>query len=101
MAKEEGKKEDKNKKERRPQAQKRDIQNKKRRLMNKAFLSEVKTGIRHFEESLAKGDAAAVKSNLNEVYSLMDKGVKRGSFKINKASRTKARLAVKAASAKA
>ncbi len=85
----------KQQKEKRPTAQKRDIQNERNRLRNRAFKSNVKTAIRHFEETLAKGDAAQTKSSLNEVYSLMDKGVKRGTFKLNKASRTKARLAAR------
>lgn len=96
MAKEAGKKEEA-KKERRPQAEKRAIQSEKRRLINKNFKSSVRTAIRKFEEELAKGDAAVTKKNLNEVYSLMDKGVKRGVYKLNMASRTKSRLTAKAA----
>lgn len=98
MAKEEAtdkKEEQKNKKEKRPQAQKRDIQSEKRRLRNKSFTSSVRTVIRGFDESLVKGDQKASKERLNEVYSMMDKGVKRGIIKINKASRTKARLAAR------
>lgn len=91
MAKEEAKK------ERRPQAEKRAIQSEKRRLINKNFKSSVRTAIRKFEEELAKGDAVVTKKNLSEVYSLMDKGVKRGVYKLNMASRTKARLTAKAA----
>lgn len=83
------------KKEKRPTAQKRDIQNEKRRLRNRAFKSTVRTAIRSFEEALVKGDADETRLNLNSVYSLMDKGVKRGAFKLNKASRTKARLAAR------
>ena len=91
MAKEEAKK------VRRPQAEKRAIQSEKRRLINKDFKSSVRTAVRKFEEGLTKGDAALTKENLNEVYSLMDKAVKRGVYKLNKASRTKARLTAKAA----
>lgn len=85
------------KKVKRPTPLKRDIQNEKRRERNKSFKSSVRTAIRSFEESLPKGDAAAIKENLNNVYSMMDKGVKRGIFKLNKASRTKARLTARAA----
>jgi small subunit ribosomal protein S20 len=85
------------KKERRPQAEKRAIQSEKRRLINKSFKSSVRSAVRKFEEDLSKGDAALTKQNLSEVYSLMDKGVKRGVYKINNASRTKARLTAKAA----
>lgn len=82
----------------RPTPLKRDIQNEKRRLRNKAFKSSVRTAIRHFEENLSKGDDALIKQNLNDVYSIMDKGVKRGVFKLNKASRTKARLTARSVS---
>lgn len=87
---------EKAKKERRPQAQKRDIQDTKRRLRNKAFKSSARTVIRNFEETLAKGDHAAIKAQLSEVYSIMDKGVKKGIFKKNKASRTKERMTARA-----
>lgn len=92
MAKEAAKKT----KERRPTPLKRDLQNEKRRLMNKSFKSSVRTSIRYFEETISKGDEATIKDRLNDVYSMMDKGVKRGIFKLNKASRTKARLAARA-----
>lgn len=89
MAKEQAEKKPKVK---RPTAQKRDIQNNKKKLLNKAFKSSVRTAVRSFEEAHQKGDEAKTKELLNEVYSLMDKGVKKGVYKINKASRTKARL---------
>ena len=85
-------KEGKKPKERRPQALKRNLQNEKHRLRNKAFKSNVRTVVRNFEEVSAKGDAAATKESLNEVYSILDKAVKRGIFKLNKASRLKARM---------
>lgn len=80
----------------RPTPLKRDIQSEKRRLRNKAFKSSVRTAIRQFDETLPKGDVADIKKNLDAIYSIMDKGVKRGVFKLNKASRTKARLAARA-----
>jgi small subunit ribosomal protein S20 len=79
-------------KERRPTAQKRDIQAEKSRLRNKSFKASVKTAIRHFEDAIEAGDAEATKQRLNDVYSMMDKGAQRGVFKLNKASRTKARM---------
>ncbi|CCB87387.1 MULTISPECIES: 30S ribosomal protein S20 [Parachlamydia] len=85
------------KKERVPTPLKRDLQNEKRRLRNKAFKSSVRTAIRQFEETVAKKDPALITERLNEVYSLMDKGVKKGVYKLNKASRTKSRLAAHAA----
>ncbi len=85
------------KKIKRPTAIKRDIQSKKRRVRNRTFKSQVRTLVRSYEEILEKGDQEAIKATLNEVYSIMDKGVKKGVFKINKASRTKARMAARAA----
>ena len=85
----------------RPTAQKRAIQDEKRRLLNRSFKSEVRTTIRAFEDALPKGDVSSLKDCLNTVYSMMDKGVKRGVFKLNKASRTKARLAARAAAVSA
>lgn len=73
-------------------AQKRDKQNAKRRLANRAFKATVRTAIRSFDTSLAGNDRADMQAKLNEVYSLVDKGVKTGRFKLNKAARTKSRL---------
>jgi small subunit ribosomal protein S20 len=83
-------------KEKRPTPLKRDLQNEKRRLRNKSFKSSVRSAIRLFDEAIPKGDEAVVKKHLDAVYSLMDKGVKRGVYKLNKASRTKSRLAARA-----
>ena len=86
------------KKERRPSAQKRDLQSEKRRLINRNFKSQVRTAIRELEDDLPKKDAALSKKHLSEIYSLMDKGVKKVPFKANKANRTKARIAAYTAS---
>lgn len=94
MAKQEAKKE--TKKVKRPTAQKRDIQNEKRRLSNKIYRSRVRTAIRAFDDSLSKEDQQATSTKLNEVYSLLDKCAKKGVFKLNKVSRTKSRLAARA-----
>ncbi|MFY7842563.1 MAG: 30S ribosomal protein S20 [Rhabdochlamydiaceae bacterium] len=72
-------------------ALKRDIQNEKSRLRNKSFKSKVTTAIRSLNEASEK-DQTKVDEALNAVYSLMDKGVKTGVFKANKADRTKSRL---------
>lgn len=84
------------KKVKRPTAQKRDLQNKKRRMNNKVYKSRVRTAIRSFQDSLAKGDQTATTEKLNEVYSILDKCAKKGVFKLNKVSRTKSRLAARA-----
>lgn len=86
--------EEKSKKEpkvKRPTAIKREIQNEKRYEINRAFKASVRTAIRQYETALEK-DMAEAKESLQIVYSVMDKGVKRGLFKVNKASRTKSRL---------
>lgn len=85
---------------RRPSAQKRVLQSEKHRLRNREHKSRVRTAIRGFDETLTKGNNEAIQEKLSEVYSLMDKGVKAGVFKPNKASRTKARLAARAVSGK-
>lgn len=93
MAKKEA---EKTTKARRPTPLKRDMQSEKRRLRNRSFKASVRTAIRRFDETLPQGDAGKIQEQLNAVYSIMDKGVKVGVFKLNKASRTKARLAARA-----
>ncbi|CAF22856.1 30S ribosomal protein S20 [Candidatus Protochlamydia amoebophila] len=85
------------KKVKRPTALKRDLQNKKKRLNNKIYKSRVRTAVRSFQESLVKGDETLSKAKLDEVYSILDKCAKKGVFKLNKVSRTKSRLAARAA----
>lgn len=81
-------------KTKRPSALKRDIQNQKRRLRNRSYRSEVLTAVRSLKASLSSKDGAdSAKTKLDAIYSLMDKGVKKGVFKANKAARTKSRLA--------
>ena len=84
MAKEQAKKA----KVKRPTALKRDMQGERARIRNKAFRSQVSTAIK------AANDATAeqLSTKLSAVYSLMDKGVKKGVFKKNKASRLKSRM---------
>lgn len=80
----------------RPTPLKRDEQNEKRRLSNKIYKSQVRTAIRAFEDTLQAEDKSGSQEKLSHVYSLLDKCVKKGIFKLNKASRTKARLAARA-----
>lgn len=93
MAKEEEKKVVKVK---RPTAQKRDLQNQRRRLDNKVYKSRVRTAIRSLQECIEKGDQAVTTEKLNEVYSILDKCAQKGVYKVNKVSRTKSRLAARA-----
>ncbi|MES2122513.1 MAG: 30S ribosomal protein S20, partial [Chlamydiota bacterium] len=83
---------EKSKKQRRPSALKRDLQGEERNLRNRSFKSKVGTAIRSLNESVSQKDKPAAKEKLNTVFSLMDKGVKKGVFKLNKAGRVKARL---------
>lgn len=81
------------KKTKRPTALKRDAIAKKRNLKNRIYKSRVKTAIRAYQETLTKGDKENSAKTLNEIYSLVDKGVKTGVFKRNKSSRIKSRMA--------
>lgn len=88
----EDKKQNGAKKARRPSALKRDMQGMKRNERNRSFRSKVSSTIRSLRESVVQKDSAGAKEKMNTVFSLMDKGVKKGVFKLNKASRVKARL---------
>lgn len=85
------------KKVKRPTALKRDIQSEKKRLRNRQYKSSVRTAIRSLDDVISQGDKAKAQTHLNEVYSILDKGVKKGIIKSNQASRTKSRLAARAA----
>lgn len=83
-------------KTRQPSALKRDLQNEKRRLRNRSYRASVLTCIRTLENSINQKEAPeALKAKLNEIYSIMDKGVKRGVYTPQKAARTKSRLSAR------
>ena len=92
MADDKKEKEGKAAKTRKPSALKRDMQSKNRNLCNRSFKSKVTTAVRSLHESISQKDASTSKAKLNDVYSLMDKGVKKGIYKLNKANRVKSRL---------
>lgn len=83
-------------KAKKPSPLKRDEQSVKRNMRNRSFKSKVTTAVRAFEETITKKDSSSAKTKLNDVYSLMDKGVKKGIYKANKASRVKSRLDARA-----
>jgi small subunit ribosomal protein S20 len=83
------------KKIKRPTALKRDIRAEKMRIINKSFKSNVRTTQRSFEEALKSKDQPRIQVALNTFYSVLDKGVKRGIYKTNKASRLKSRASQK------
>jgi small subunit ribosomal protein S20 len=82
-----------------PTALKRDLQSEKNRLRNKAFRSRVSSAIKLCIDKTCAQDK--LPENLSAVYSLMDKGVKKGVFKKNKANRLKSRLTKRVSAAKA
>lgn len=88
--------EEKKAKKKRPTALKRDIQNEKRRKRNQVAKSQVRTAVNSYNAALKAGDAASIKEKLSSVYALLDKSVKKGIYKLNKASRLKSRLTKKA-----
>lgn len=81
------------KKTKRPTALKRNMQAIERNKRNRSFKARVATSLRSFKEVLSKNDTATRQAHLNEVYSLLDKGVKKGVFKLNKARRLKEQMA--------
>jgi small subunit ribosomal protein S20 len=84
------------KKTKRPSALKRNLQSEKRRMSNRSFRSSVLTAIRSLEGALTqKEEPEKIKSQLHQIYSIVDKGVKRGIFKPQKAARTKSRLSAR------
>ncbi len=85
-------KKEKSKKVKISTAIKRNLQNDKKKLCNKMFKSRVNTAIRQFNDHVKEKKTEALSNDLRAVYSLMDKGVKRGIFKLNKAKRYKARF---------
>ncbi|MGC1877947.1 MAG: 30S ribosomal protein S20 [Rhabdochlamydiaceae bacterium] len=92
MANEKKENGEKKAKQKKPSALKRDLQSKKRNVRNRSFKAKLNTAVRSLHETVSQKDPAAAKSKLNNVYSLMDKGVKKGIFKMNKANRVKSRL---------
>jgi len=82
----------KEKKARRPSALKRDEQSLRANAKNRSYKAKVSTAIRSFQDLVGKKDSAAVKGKLNDIFSLVDKGVKTGIYKQNKAARVKSKL---------
>jgi len=91
MAEEE--KKQKTLKPKRPTAQKRDIQNDKKRAHTRTIKKELHTAKVAYQASVQE-DKTKAKTLLSKVFSLLDKGVKRGVLKLNKASRDKRKLSL-------
>ena len=75
------------------QAKKRARQNVKRKTINRARKSQVKTQIKHFEEALAKGDAQAAGEQFRLVTQKLDKTAATSTMHKKTAARKKSRLA--------
>ena len=82
-------------KAKRPTAKKRQLQNEKKRVLNRTFNTRVRTAVRSYRSALKNEEKEQASALLGHVYSLFDKGVKKGLFKKNTAARSKARLASK------
>ncbi|MBY6003893.1 30S ribosomal protein S20 [Salipiger bermudensis] len=76
-----------------PQAKKRARQNEKRFAINKARRSRIRTYLRKVEEAIASGDQDAAKAALQAAQPELMRGVTKGVFHKNTASRKMSRLA--------
>jgi len=83
------------------QAKKRAKQNVKRRTINRARKSQVKTQIKHFEAAVSQGDVEAAGEQLRLVTQKLDKTATKSTMHKRTAARKKSRLAKKLNSLKA
>jgi small subunit ribosomal protein S20 len=74
------------------QAKKRARQNIKKRTINRARKSQVKTQIKHFEAALTKGDIEAASKRLRLVTQKLDKTASTSAMHKKTAARKKSRL---------
>jgi small subunit ribosomal protein S20 len=77
---------------------KRNRQNEKARLRNKAVKSELKTAVRRFREAADSGDAASATSALRTASKLLDKAASKGVIHANQAANRKSAMALRAKS---
>jgi small subunit ribosomal protein S20 len=77
------------------QAKKRARQNVKKRTINRARKSQVKTQIKHFETALSQGDAEAAGEQFRLVSQKLDKTAAKSTMHKKTAARKKSRLAKK------
>jgi small subunit ribosomal protein S20 len=76
---------------------KRNKQNEKARLRNKAVKSELKTEIRKFREAAESGDADATNSALRSASRKLDKAASKGVIHKNQAANRKSAISKRAA----
>jgi small subunit ribosomal protein S20 len=72
---------------------KRNAQNEKRRLRNKAVKSELKTLVRNFREAAAAGDQEAAERTMRIASRKLDKAVSKGVIHKNQAANRKSAIA--------
>ena len=72
---------------------KRNRQNEKRRLRNKAVKSSLKTAIRKFKEASAAGDAESATALMRDASRKLDKAVSKGVIHKNQAANRKSAIA--------
>jgi len=73
-------------------ALKRARQTEKRTARNRANRSRLRSALREFRETLAKGDKTSAEQNFRQTVSALDKAIQKGVIHENTASRYKARL---------
>ena len=78
-----------------PQAKKRARQNERRAAVNKARRSRIRTFLRRVEEAIASGDKEAAATALRAAQPEMMRGVTKGIFHKNTASRKMSRLSAR------
>lgn len=74
-------------------ALKKNRQDQKRRLRNRAHAGRLRTQIKKMRQALDGGDAAAASGLMSETAALVDRTAKHGVIHRNAAARTKSRLA--------
>lgn len=76
-------------------ALKRARQTEKRTARNRANRSRLRSTLREFRETLAKGDKQTAEQNFRQTVSALDKAIQKGVIHENTASRYKARLSAR------
>jgi len=76
-------------------ALKRARQTEKRTTRNRANTSRLRTVLRSFRETLARGDRSAAELALRQTFSALDKAVQKGVIHENTSSRYKSRLSAR------
>ncbi len=83
---------DQKKRKKCPTSQKRVRQDQKKRAVNRSFKSRLRTAMSCFKKALDEQETEKVHLAKRAVYSLVDKGAKKGIYKKNKAARVKKSL---------